>query len=310
MSEHTDLHGLQTPVPTQVSALSRGRSGLADRFFLGRLRRRRLIREIEARTQRVLLCYVSEGPLIDREDVLHLEALLQAIEPGASITLLLNSPGGDVDVAEKLLHMIRESASPPALQRPGDVEIVVPNWAKSAATIMALGADRVIMSDISELGPIDPQVRVQDSSYSVAAWLTAYQQAEKLCLKHPDNPAFAVTYRSFDPAIIEMLRLAQLRARILAEEIGKRTGLNYTMVAETLMDTRRFPSHGQMIDWRTAEDIGLKNISHMPRTHTVWNMYWRLYLALRQVAGGRKKVFESRHVTRLDRIVRPKEDAD
>ena len=305
MSEHTDPHDLQPLAPVHVSALSRGRSAFADRVFLARHRRRRLIREIEARTQRVLLCYVSEGRLIDREDVLHLEALLHAVEPGASVSLLLNSPGGDVDVADKLLHMLREIVSPSTFQEPGDLEIVVPNRAKSAATIMALGADRVTMSDTSELGPIDPQVEDQGVWYPVAAWLRAYRDAERRCQEHPDNPAFAAVFQSFSPVIAEMLRFAESRARQLAEDVAKRGGLNYTWVANKLMSIDDFPSHGQMIDWRTAEDIGLKNVRHMPRTNPLWDMYWTLYLALRGVAGEQKKVFESRHVTRLDRMTHP-----
>ena len=107
MSERTVRHDLQPLAPTPVSALRRGRSTLEDRLLFTRLRRRRLIRQIESQTQRVLLCYVSEDPPIDQEDVLYLNALLQRVEPGASITLLLNSPGGDVDVAERLQHVLR-----------------------------------------------------------------------------------------------------------------------------------------------------------------------------------------------------------
>ena len=303
MNEHTDPHDLGPAAPTQVSALSRGRSAFTDRVFLARVRRRRLVREIEARTRRVLLCYVSEGRLIDREDVLHLEALLQSVEPGASVSLLLNSPGGDVDVADKLLHMLREIVSTSGSEAPGDLEIVVPNRAKSAATIMALGADRVTMSDSSELGPIDPQVEDQGVWYPAAAWLRAYEDAERRCREHPHNPAFAAVFQKLDPVIAQILRSAESRARNLAEGIGKRAGLNYTMVADTLMNTTRFPSHGQMIDWRTAEDIGLKNVRYMQRTNPLWDMYWRLYLGLRGVAGDRKKILESRHVTRVGHIV-------
>ena len=55
-----------------------------------------------------------------REDVLYLETLLQGVESGDNVTLLLNSPGGDPDAAEKLLHMLREIVSPPASQTPGN----------------------------------------------------------------------------------------------------------------------------------------------------------------------------------------------
>ena len=299
MSDQTNQHDLQPLAPTRVSALRRGRSTLEDRLLLSRRRRRRLIREIETQTQRVLLCYVSEDPPIDQDDVLHMNALLQRVEPGASITLLLNSPGGDVDVAERLQHMLRESASPPGLQQPGDVEIVVPNRAKSAATIMALGADRVTMSDTSELGPIDPQVEFQGTWYPVEAWLAAYEDAADRCRTHPRNQAFASALLQFPMPLIPTLRLIKLRTRQLAESLARRQGWNFTFVADALMDTTRFPSHGQMIDWWTAEDIGFENVHYMPRANPLWGMYRKLYLALRGVAGEQKKVFESRHVTRF-----------
>ena len=216
VSEQDNLHDVPPVVPVRTSTLAPGRSNLEDRLFLTRFRRRRLIREIEARTQRVLLCYVSEDPPIDREDVLHLHALLYRVEPGTSITLLLNSPGGDVDAADKLQHMLRESVSPPASRQSGDVEIVVPNEAKSAATIMALGADRVTMSDASELGPIDPQVKIRGDWYPVAAWLTAYEEAEQRCRVDPGNLAFAATLEQFPLPLIATLRLTESRTGQLA----------------------------------------------------------------------------------------------
>ena len=49
---------------------------------------------------------------------------------------------------------------------------MVPNMAKSAGTLIALGADRIVMGYCSELGPIDPQIRivVSNSPQLVSAW--------------------------------------------------------------------------------------------------------------------------------------------
>ena len=298
MNEMTERDDLATVTPTRITALNRGRSHVLDTIFLARYRRKALIQDIEAETRRVLLCYVSENPPVERADVLHLEALLQRVEPGSNVTVLLNSLGGDADAAEKLLHMLTEVVAPS-----GDLEIVVPNEAKSAATIIALGADRLTMSDTSELGPIDPQFPFPEEDtirwYPVAAWLAAYEAAKRRCEEHPDIPAFAAGFQRFSPALVEQLRLMESRTRQLAERIATRHGWNSTLVAARLMDTDRFPSHGQMIDWRTAREIGLKHVQHKPRTDPLWSRYWQLYVALRAVAGDRKKVFESRHVTRL-----------
>ena len=298
MSDTPDRNEMPTMVPTRITALSRGRSELADRLFRARSRRRALIRDIEDRTQRVLLCYVSEGPQIEQADALHLEALLQRVEPEADITVLLNSPGGDVDAAEKLLHMLTEAVAPS-----GSLDVVVPNAAKSAATIIALGAHELTMSDTSELGPIDPQLELREGNsvhfYPVAAFLKAYRDAERRCAEHPDNQAFREAFLHFDFALMEQLRMAETRARQIAERIAIRHGWNHTLVADRLMDTNRFPSHGQMIDWRTALEIGLENVRYMPRTDHLWRMYWQLYRSLRAVVGDQKKVLESREVTRL-----------
>lgn len=294
MSDTTEQNDLVTMTPTRTTALARGRSQLVDKLW-ARRRRRALIRAIEAQTRRELLCYVSKNPQIERADVLHLEALLQRVEPGAKTTLLLNSPGGDIDAAEKLLYMLTEVVEPT-----GNLEIVVPNKAKSAATMIALGANWLTMSDTSELGPIDPQVVLdQGHSYPVAAWLNAYETAERRCTNHPDNAAYRKAFLRFDPVFAETLHQVNQRARQIAERIARRQGWNSTLVAGHLMDTGRFPSHGQMIDWRTAKDIGLEHVRHMPRSDPLWHMYWKLYLALRAVGGEQRKVFESREVTRL-----------
>ena len=83
-----------------------------------------------------------------------------------------------------------------------------------------------------------------------------------------------------------------------SENLLKRQGANYTEVAEALMDIGRFPSHGQMIDWRTAEDIGITHVHALPRQSRLWQRYWRLYCYLLPVCGMEGRVFES-----LDRTI-------
>ena len=97
-----------TPWPPHRASAKhvRVRTSLLDVASFSRYRRRKLIRAIEAETKRKLLCYVSCGKNIDQTDAFDLVRLLQAIEPGMPITLLLDSRGGNVDAAE-------EDGSPP-----------------------------------------------------------------------------------------------------------------------------------------------------------------------------------------------------
>lgn len=281
--------------PRRASAQKvRARTRLLDVASFSRYRRRKLIRAIEAETKRKLLCYVSRWKNIDQVDAFDLVRLLETIEPGQPITLLLDSPGGNVDAAEKMVHLLWEACALSSGSG-GDLEVVVPNTAKSAATLIALGADRILMSDSSELGPIDPQVEyAKDMWVPALAGIRAYEAAEKRCAEHPDNPAFASALREFDPVWLETLRLDVSRARMCAEDLLKRQGGNYTAAPAILIDVDRFPSHGQMIDWRTAkdDDIGIPQVQPVARNDPLWQRYWRLYRLLLPVCGT-GRVFES-----------------
>ena len=117
-----------------------------------RYARRRYIQDIEDITSRKLIVYFSkpEAP-IEQPDVMAFGDLLDNLS-GQDIDLLLQSPGGDIDVAEKLVNLI--DARCPSFR------VIVAQSAKSAATLMALASNEIVMSDTSELGPIDPQVTV------------------------------------------------------------------------------------------------------------------------------------------------------
>ena len=280
--------------PHVAAASRRGRPRFLDALLLARRRRREQIRQFETATGRTLLCYVSQAQSIAYPDVYQMHRLLEGIEPGTPITLLLNSPGGEIDAAEKLVHRLREIC----LDSPGALEVVVPDYAKSAATLMALGADRIVMSDSSELGPIDPQIELPNGrSVPIFAYLRAYDEAERRSTAHPMNPTFGEAFSKFDPVLMAVMRQIVSRARTCAENLLKRRGVNYTAVVEALMDIDRFPSHGQMIDSRTAKDIGLAQVHHQDLRSESWRRYWRLYRELAAVSGNDRRVFESRRLS-------------
>lgn len=66
------------------------------------------------------------------------------------IHLVLDSSGGSLDSAYKTVVYLRAFAK--------EVRVYVPSRAKSAATLIAIGADRVEMSPFAELGPLDTQI--------------------------------------------------------------------------------------------------------------------------------------------------------
>ncbi|MCL6580724.1 MAG: ATP-dependent Clp protease proteolytic subunit [Firmicutes bacterium] len=65
-----------------------------------------------------------------------------------TVVLVLDSPGGDIHAAYLLARLYRTHAS--------KLTVVVPRFAKSAATLICLAADEIVMTRIAELGPLDP----------------------------------------------------------------------------------------------------------------------------------------------------------
>lgn len=261
-----------------------------------RYQRQTLIREIEA-TQPKLLCYVAGNRApVDRSDTLGFVDMLHNITPGERIDLLLHTPGGDVDAAEKLITLVRSATG-----EEGQLRVIVPDYAKSAGTLMALGANTIVMSDSSELGPIDPQISSKDGDgrdvvYSVLTYLNAYEEARKALAAAPNDLASRITFEKFDPVLVRKFQSIRDRARMFAENLLKRRGANFSKIASDLMDVSRYPSHGQMIDWEQARTIGLP-IQYFAPTDPVWRKYWALYCHLRLAIEGEQRIFESSYVS-------------
>ncbi len=75
-------------------------------------------------------------------------------ESAPIVDLWLNTPGGDADAAYKLMLLLRGHC-----QR---LRVAVPDYAKSAGTLLAIGADEVFMDTCTELGPLDAQIEHPD----------------------------------------------------------------------------------------------------------------------------------------------------
>lgn len=268
--------------------------------FMSLWRRRRWIHEIERRTGSELLSYVSGGPMMLRDDAYHFQRVTAGIDPGASILLLLVSPGGQIDAADLLMRILRDVTS--GVQPHGRLEIVVPGAAKSAATLMAAGADRILMSRGSELGPIDPQyVEVQPGGpiqYSAFDYLRAYEAAETRYRENPSDPAARLAFARFDRVRVETMRSDLDRTRQIAEGLMRRVGgINYTQVTSNLLSRDRFPSHEQPVGHRGANDVGLTQAEYVDPRSDLWRLFQRVYGSVRAIAGSNKKVIESRRMT-------------
>lgn len=87
---------------------------------------------------------------ITRDCIGRFVELLDEIGPTERISLILHTDGGDILSAWQLVNLIRMYCE--------DLEVIVPFTALSAGTLIAIGANKIIMTKQATLGPIDPSV--------------------------------------------------------------------------------------------------------------------------------------------------------
>jgi hypothetical protein len=243
------------------------------------------IREIEERTERRLIAYVA-GPAasVSAIDILPFHDLLQDVAEGDDLDLLLHTPGGDVDQAERIVMMCRKAIGN------GAFRVVVPDSAKSAGTLMALAADEIVMGFCSELGPIDPQITIATASGEpmhrpAQSFLDGLKEIVDQTAGGDLSPAYFPLLDKLDPALIDFCDKALKRSEKLASKFLETYMLagdsdKAKEIAKKLNDSREYLSHGAVIDVDEAEEMGLR-VAKLDRTGDLWQAYWRLYCEMR-----------------------------
>jgi ClpP class serine protease len=231
------------------------------------------------------------------QDIIHFEDLLSSTNGSEEGYLIINSPGGDGNVAEKIITMCRQRFTK-------SFKVIVPNFAKSAATMIALGSDKILMGYLAELGPIDPQL-----GNPMGGFIPARSFIDGLEM-------IRSKIKSGDPVQMYLPMLAQIRPEILAQcqsaidgsrefaekwlkECMLKDNPNQAIeVAKRLSEGQQYKSHGKVIDYNEAHDVLKLNVEKIPPNSELWTNIWELYcrqmLLLQNLQHqGAAKVFES-----------------
>ena len=143
-------------------------------------RRRELIRRLEQAAR--LARHHADPPAGDHEllglpfgryiDIDDSEQLLRAIRLTPAempIDLLLHTPGGLVLASDQIAYALK--------RHDGRVTVIVPHYAMSGGTLVALAADEILMDPDAVLGPVDPQLgSLPRGSWPAASILKALEQ--------------------------------------------------------------------------------------------------------------------------------------
>ncbi len=123
--------------------------------------RQTLIRQLEQkRGSRVIVMIHRQESLsflgipiaryIDIEDSEQVLRAIRLTRPDVPIDIVLHTPGGLVLAAEQIAHALVRHQAP--------VTVMVPHYAMSGGTLLALASDHIIMDPNAVLGPVDPQL--------------------------------------------------------------------------------------------------------------------------------------------------------
>jgi ClpP class serine protease len=195
----------------------------------------------------IVALYDSSG-VISSFETDRIFAALSKLNPQKEkdILMILLSNGGSIEPAYQLSKLCRQYAADRFV-------VVVPRQAKSAATLIAIGADEIHMGPLSQLGPIDPQL----GGLPALGVLQALKTIASLAQDYPGSGDLLSRY---------------LRMALTVEQIGycERIGESAVQYAERLLATKpslteraskiarelvyEYKDHGFVIDQEEARE--------------------------------------------------------
>ena len=116
---------------------------------LERQRRSRVVTLIHRQESRSILG-IPIARYIDIDDSEQILRAIRLTPPDMPIDLVLHTPGGLVLATQQIARALRN--------HPAKVTVIVPHYAMSGGTLVALAAGEILMDGNAVLGPVDPQV--------------------------------------------------------------------------------------------------------------------------------------------------------
>ena len=242
------------------------------------------------------------GPdAIDAGDIPAIGDALMSLGELDQLNLIIDSPGGDGTTAEKIIELCRSYCK--------EFRVIVPNRAKSAATIIALGADEIVMGLCSELGPIDAQIPVivggiphYISAQSFIDARNTLEERYKTAIKgKEDGKPFLQQMLTLDQPFIDHCEKLMAFSREVAKKYlekhmfakttpAKRKPLIKNIV-RCLSSVEEFQVHGRMINANAAKTELKLNVRVLAKDSEYWKDLWNYYVRANvQISSGGKLI--------------------
>jgi len=242
--------------------------------------------------------------LIDLEDLERFREIIEAT-PGPDVDILVQSPGGSAEATESIVELLRD--------RFDTIRFIIPGIAKSAATMLAMAGDALILNEASELGPTDPQMIINNRQSPAGAIRDQFRKAEQDLQSNPAlMPAWLPILQQFGPSLLieceNHITLSQelvskwLRSFMFRERSDATRRAN--KVARYLSDDHKFRSHARRLGLADLKDLGLTILdsrSEPPLDKLIRELYVAILVTFE--GTGAYKIFENSEGAALIKLV-------
>jgi membrane-bound ClpP family serine protease len=115
---------------------------------------------------------------------------LETIGKQDRLALVLYTLGGDTNTPWPFVNFLRGYCD--------ELFVLVPFWAHSAGTLIALGADKIFMTRFGTLSPVDPSVTNEFNPPDPASPATGFRSPSRMCWPFSSSrPSRAATTRTW-----------------------------------------------------------------------------------------------------------------
>ncbi len=220
-----------------------------------------VLKKVQRKVDGTLLTYwtSTSGSVCDN-DVMALHELLRGLGPQPRLTLLVKSDGGSGMAALRMVHVLRQYTS--------RLTVLAPLNCASAATMLALGADRIGMGPLSYLTAVDTSLEHDLSPLDHTNNLVAVSndEVERVIRLWKESSArgresvnpYQELYKYIQPLVIGALDRASSLSLMLCREI---LGYHMRDKAKAERISRQlnssYPAHQYPITSREARRLGL-----------------------------------------------------
>ena len=213
----------------------------------------------------------------------------------SQLDLIITSPGGSPEAAESIMKYLRS--------RFEHIRAVIPVAAMSAATMMALACDEILMGTHSQLGPIDPQLTVSTPegprSSPGQAILDQFEMAKTQCQDPRNIGAWLPLLRSLLPGLIaQCIHSREQAERFVSEQLAdhmlRSQPEQAPEVAAWFADFSRFKSHNRPVTMDDLIEQGPK-VTRLENDQTLQDLVLSVHHAVRHTSNdtGTIKLIEN-----------------